>query len=144
VTGADDLARILSGLTVTRRAGTYVYVSAPSGSVSGAAATIAETEGTTYILEQAAADRAGLEWSFAAAWLTVEIQTALDAIGVTAALAGALAGAGIPGNVLAGFHHDHLLVPVERADDAISVLHGLREHPAPSSSTLDPPLQGDR
>jgi hypothetical protein len=123
--GADDLSRILSGLTVARREGTYVYVSAPAGSVRDAAATIAEAEGTTYIVERAAADRAGLEWSFAAAWLTVETRTALDGIGVTAALAGALAGAGIPCNVLAGFHHDHLLVPVERAGDALSVLRRL-------------------
>jgi hypothetical protein len=133
VAGADDLSRILSGLTVTRREGTYVYVSAPAGSVSDAAATIAETEGTTYILERAAADRAGLEWSFAAAWLTIETRTSLLGIGVTAALAGALADAGIPCNVLAGFHHDHLFVPVERADDAISVLRALRAR-----------LQGDR
>jgi hypothetical protein len=131
--GADDLSRMLSGLTVARREGTYVYLSAPAGSVSDAAATIAETEGTTFVLERAAADRAGLDWSFAAAWLTVELPTPLDGIGVTAALAGALAHAGIPCNVLAGFHHDHLLVPVERAGDAISVLQGLRA-----------PLQGDR
>ena len=30
-----------------------------------------------------------------------------------------------PCNVLAGYHHDHLLVPAERADEAVSVLRSL-------------------
>lgn len=33
---------------------------------------------------------------------------------------------GIPCNVLAGFHHDHLLVPVDKADNCIAVLSALR------------------
>ncbi len=34
----------------------------------------------------------------------------------------ALAGAGISCDVLAGLHHDHLVVPEDRADDALEVL----------------------
>jgi hypothetical protein len=37
----------------------------------------------------------------------------------------ALADAGISCNVLAGFFHDHLLVPKDRADDALVVLRRL-------------------
>ncbi len=121
-----ELEALLADLTIRRRAGLFVYVSATEGTVAGAAATIVEDEGTTFILERAAADAAGLDWSFASAWLTVEAQTALEGTGVTAALAGALAEAAIPCNVLAGFHHDHLLVPIDRADDAIAALHSLR------------------
>ena len=104
-----------------------MFVSAPPGSISGAAATIEEDEGTTFVLKREAADRAGLGWSFAAAWLTIEVRTSLDGVGLTAAFAQALADAGIPCNVLAGFHHDHLLVPVDRADDAIAALLALRD-----------------
>jgi hypothetical protein len=37
----------------------------------------------------------------------------------------ALSDAGISCNVLAGYHHDHLLVPSDRADEAIAVLQRL-------------------
>ena len=42
-------------------------------------------------------------------------------------LVAALTEADISCNVLAGFHHDHLLVPLDRADDAMAVLEGLRD-----------------
>ena len=63
---------------------------------------------------------------FVAAWLTVEVRSALDAVGLTARLATALASENIACNVLAGYHHDHLLVPFEMADRAVAVLEALR------------------
>jgi uncharacterized protein len=36
--------------------------------------------------------------------------------------------------VLAGFHHDHLLVPVNRADDALVALTALRDEAARTNS----------
>ena len=41
---------------------------------------------------------------------------------MTAAFSVALAAHGIACNVLAGLHHDHLLVPVDQAEEAIVVL----------------------
>ena len=49
VNGERDLNTILSGLTVKRRDGTYVYVSGSSDSIPGAVATIQEDEGTTFV-----------------------------------------------------------------------------------------------
>jgi len=46
-------------------------------------------------------------------------------VGLTAAVAGALAEAGIACNVVAGFHHDHLFVPWERREDALAILSDL-------------------
>ena len=109
-------------MRVVRRDGIYVYVSLPAAAIPDAAATITEAEGTTYVVERDEAEGRGLPWTFAAAWLTVDAQTALDGVGLTATIATALAEAGIPCNVLAAFHHDHLLVPVDRADEAIAVL----------------------
>ena len=48
-------------------------------------------------------------------------------MGLTAAVATALAAEAIPCNVLAGYHHDHLLVPVDRVDAAVACLARLRE-----------------
>jgi uncharacterized protein len=46
--------------------------------------------------------------------------------GLTVVLPRALADAGISCNVLAGLRHDHLLVPADRADEAIENLCALR------------------
>jgi hypothetical protein len=45
---------------------------------------------------------------------------------MTAAFATALADHGISANVIAGLHHDHLLVPDADADRAIDVLRALQ------------------
>lgn len=50
----------------------------------------------------------------------------LAAIGLTAAVATALAGAALPCNAVAGHHHDHLFVPSDRADDALRILRELQ------------------
>jgi hypothetical protein len=91
------------------------------------AATIAEDEGTTTVLSVTDAERLGDRPGFVAAWLTVEVHSALDAVGLTAALTTALAAENIACNVLAGYHHDHLLVPIDQADQAIAVLNALRD-----------------
>jgi uncharacterized protein len=50
------------------------------------------------------------------------LPSALDAAGLTAAISTALADAGLSCNVIAGYHHDHLLVPADRAPEALAVL----------------------
>ncbi len=59
-------------------------------------------------------------------WLTLTVESSLEAVGLTAAFAAALAERGIPANVLAGLRHDHVLVPVDRAEDAVAALRSLR------------------
>ena len=53
------------------------------------------------------------------------VPSALDAVGLTAAVATALTRVGIACNVIAGFHHDHLFVPVDSATRAMSALNAL-------------------
>jgi len=101
-------------------------VTVPVGSDVAVAATVLEDEGPTSVISLADAERLGQTPGFVAAWLTLDVESALDAIGLTAAVATALAADGIACNVLAGFHHDHLLVPEERAEDAIASLMRLR------------------
>jgi len=122
-----DLDELLAQLSVSRRPGSWCMVSdmtVPAGIV--VAATIVEDEGTTGVLSVADAERLGVKPEFVAAWLTVKVHSALDTVGLTAALASALAAENIACNVLAGHYHDHLLVPIEKADQAIAVLEELR------------------
>ena len=127
--GETDLDHMLATLTVSRREGTYVFVTVdePVPLGDGVEAVLTEQEGITVVATVGAAGRAGWAFEFEAAWLTLDVHSALDAVGLTAAFSAALGAAGIPCNVLAGFHHDHLLVPVDRAGDAISCLEALRQ-----------------
>jgi hypothetical protein len=127
VTAESDLATLLASLTATARDERYVFVSVSheDAEAIGAAAVIVEDEDTTLVLPQAEADHLGLSYDYVAAWITLEVYSALHAVGLTAAVSGALADAGISCNILAGFHHDHLLVPEDDLDEALRVLEGL-------------------
>jgi uncharacterized protein len=95
------------------------------------AAMVTEAEGTAVVISAADAIRMGREPDFVAAWLTLSVDSALDAVGLTAAVSSALAADGIPCNVLSGYHHDHLLVPIESAERAIAILNALGEAHCP-------------
>lgn len=88
-------------------------------------ATVREDEGLTVVLARPDAERLGLAYDFAAAWITLRAHSSLEAVGLTAAFSTALAAAGVSCNVLAGARHDHLLVPADRAQDALDVLRAL-------------------
>jgi len=88
-------------------------------------ATLREAEGVTVVLTAAEAKRWGLENTFPSARITLEVHSALDAVGLTAAFASALAEVGISANVIAGYHHDHIFVPFDRAADAMAALERL-------------------
>ena len=125
-----DLARMLATLQVDIREGEFVFVSAAKSQAALplelAHASVLEDEGLTCVLRREDADARGLGYDFVAAWLSLRVHSALQAVGLTAAVSRVLAERGIACNVLAGFHHDHLLVPVDRCEDAVRVLHGLR------------------
>jgi hypothetical protein len=120
-----DLSKMLASLDVERRAGvfTYVAVEVPTpGLLAAAHAMVTEGTLTTLVLPVESAQRAGLPIVIELAWLSLTVQSSLEAVGLTAAFSKILGDAGISCNVLAGFHHDHILVPVERAGDAIDAL----------------------
>ena len=123
-----DLDELLAQLTVTQRLGSWCMVSGVTLTEDvSVAAMITENEGTTAVISTVDALQLDLEPEFVAAWLTLNVNSALDAVGLTAAVSSALAADGIPCNVLAGYHHDHLLVPIERAERAIAILSALGE-----------------
>lgn len=121
-----DLDRILATMDVVRRPGAFAYIAAVSGTPppAGASAMIDEGATTAYVVD--ADSDLGAQAAFRGAWLTLTVHTALDAVGLTAVVATALAGHDIPANVIAGLYHDHVLVPEDRADDAMAVLRDLR------------------
>lgn len=85
-----------------------------------------EAEGVSLILERSAAEAAGFPVEAPMALITLNVYSALDGVGLTAAVSGALAGAGIACNMVAALHHDHVFVPVERAKEAVGILLALQ------------------
>lgn len=123
--GETDLAAMLATLAVQRRPGIFAYIAVEvptPGLIAAAHAIVKEGRLTTIVLPVDAAERAGQATDVRFAWLTLTVQSSLDAVGLTAAVSARLAAVGIPCNVLAGYHHDHLLVPVDRVDDAVAAL----------------------
>lgn len=84
--------------------------------------TFREQEGTTLVIQREEAEAAGLRYAFASRMITLTVHSALDAVGFLAAITARLAEAGISVNAVSAFHHDHLFVPADRADDAMAAL----------------------
>ncbi len=124
-----DLAQLLRELQPRLHDGTCAFCSLRSGEAVPATAigSFRESEGVTVIIPLAEARSAGLAPVFEAAWITLEVHSALEAVGLTAAVARALADVGIPCNIVAALHHDHLFVPADRAADALRALGDLSE-----------------
>lgn len=83
---------------------------------------VREDEGLTLIMTQEQADELDLAYDFVAAWITLQIHSALEAVGLTAVVSRVLTDAGISANVVAGYTHDHVFVPHDRASDAMRAL----------------------
>ncbi|MDT0456673.1 ACT domain-containing protein [Streptomyces sp. DSM 41527] len=129
MTGERDLRALLSGMRPERNEGRFVFVSVPGAVPDGLTpvVTVTEPEGRTLVVHQEEADRAGLPYDYVAGWITLRVHSALDAVGLTAAVATALAQAGLSCNVVAGFHHDHLFVPHAATDEALRRLRALAD-----------------
>ncbi|PKQ17760.1 MAG: acetyltransferase [Actinobacteria bacterium HGW-Actinobacteria-8] len=121
-----DLSALLASMRPRVDPTTYVWATVervPDGVTP--VASIREDEGLTVVCSRADADAVGLDYTFPCARVTLDVHSALEAVGLTAAFAAALAAVGISANVMAGYHHDHIFVPIDRADDAVEALEGL-------------------
>ena len=66
---------------------------------------------------------------YVAAWITLTVNSDLDAVGFLAVISRALATANISCNVVSAVHHDHLFVPYREGERAIEVLRQLQLSP---------------
>ena len=89
--------------------------------LGAAIGTFREDEGVTAIVPSELADKLGIEGPDFAR-ITLMVHSDLEGVGLTAAVSGALADAGIACNMVAAFHHDHVFVPAERGNEALQVL----------------------
>jgi len=116
-------------LEASVRPGRYVFITGPLPDDVDPLASVDEPEGRSHVIRLEDARRHGLPVGYVAGWIIVGAVTSLDAVGVTASISTALAGAGLSCNVIAGHHHDHFLVPADRVDEALDVFASLRGQP---------------
>ncbi|WP_269815511.1 ACT domain-containing protein [Algibacillus agarilyticus] len=88
-------------------------------------ATFHEKEGLTLVITQETANLENLVYDGVFCKITLSVYSSLAAVGLTAAVAGALAAHGISANVMAAFHHDHVFVPQADAQQALAILNTL-------------------
>lgn len=128
MSGEKDLYRLIRGMKPRLNQGEYVFCSVDSGTginPEDCIGTFREAEGTTIILSRQKADELGLTYDYVAAWITLEIHSALEAVGLTAAFSNALAQHDISCNVMAGYYHDHIFVDINDSQKAMEALNKL-------------------
>lgn len=124
-----DLAVLLKQMKPEMQPGVFVFctiaASEPIPATVTPLLTFREPEGTTLVIPREDAERAGLNYAFASHMITLTVQSALDAVGFLAVITTRLAAAGISVNAVSAYHHDHLFVPKERAEDALAILRAV-------------------
>ncbi|MFC3075129.1 ACT domain-containing protein [Shinella pollutisoli] len=128
MSGGTDLDALLASMEPALADGVFVFASVPADDLPvspmrEAIGFFREAEGVTLILPADAAE--GLAISPPMRLITLTVHSSLEAVGLTAAFATALTGAGISANVVAGFYHDHIFVPEREAIRALEVLRAL-------------------
>ncbi len=133
-----DLDVLLKHMKPDLQPGIFVFCTiAPNASIPAALnplLTFREQEGTTLVAPREEAEAAGLNHAFASRLINLTVHSALDAVGFLAAITARLAEAGISVNVVSAFHHDHLFVPCDRADEAMALLQNMRPNQAQAAS----------
>lgn len=127
-----DLDQLIKSMEPVLDPGVFAFVSVQSAEVLKSVrviASICETEGYSAVIAESDAISLGLPIMFRAGWITLTVNSDLQAVGLTAAFASALGKAGISCNVVAGAYHDHIFVPIERASEAIKVLKNMETSP---------------
>ncbi|WP_291959762.1 ACT domain-containing protein [Maribacter sp.] len=125
MTGERDLKILLRTLKPSLNEGNYVFISLKDIqhiSREDILFEFKEREGTTVILKKNKADELSLTYEFIASWITLTVHSALDAVGLTAAVSTALTKHDISCNVVAAYYHDHIFVAKKDTEKAMDIL----------------------
>ncbi|MTB50454.1 ACT domain-containing protein [Lewinella sp. W8] len=129
-TSSAELSDLLAGLKPRLQEGRWVFATFDNRAelpLKEAVAMIREAEGVSLILPLSFALKNNLSATPVFSWITLEVHSALDSVGLTAAFSRVLAGERISCNVVAGHHHDHIFVPEEDGRNALEALRKLEK-----------------
>tara|TARA_R110002167_G_scaffold309361_1_gene514187 strand:+ start:2032 stop:2427 length:396 start_codon:yes stop_codon:yes gene_type:complete len=123
--GETDLNILLESLEPSLNLGSYVFISLKDINEilrEDILFQFKEEEGITILLSKDKADKYNLDYEFVASWITLKVHSALDAVGLTAAVSSALTKHNISCNVVAAYYHDHIFVSKKDTKKAMEVL----------------------
>ena len=128
--GGRELRELLAAMEPRLLPDEYVFCTVSGARQDDAAglpalATFKEEEGLSIVLERSVADRNDIAYGPVMRCISLTVHSALDVVGLTAAISSRLARYGISANVVAAYYRDHLFVPAERAAQALEALREL-------------------
>lgn len=129
---------MISGMTPTARLGEFVFATfaehVPDKTLlSEAISVFREEEGLSLIVPIEVAAIAQLSLDQPMRCITLNVYSSLEGVGLTAAVSSALGACGIPCNMVAAFHHDHVFVPSQLCHQAMKVLATLQNQTVENS-----------
>jgi hypothetical protein len=129
--GISDLKALLTSMNPKIIKGEYVFCTMSEAESSSSRvnpiSVFHEEEGISLILKKEEAERYSIPFSSIWARITLKVHSSLLAVGFLAVITDKLAKAGISVNVVSAYYHDHLFVPLEKADEVMSLLMSLVE-----------------
>ncbi|KAL8990494.1 MAG: hypothetical protein Q9177_000865 [Variospora cf. flavescens] len=127
--GELSLSKLLSTLRLSMNPDTFVFltfpIELPPPKTLPVEMYFREQEECTVITTLESAKKYSLECVFSCRKITCKVHSSLDAVGFMAAISKKLTDRGIGANPVSGYYHDHLFVPVDRADEAVKALEEL-------------------
>lgn len=125
--GEKNLEKLLVSMSPVLVKGEYVFCTLKNSKYGDYAdarpiASFEEAEGLTLVLPKEAADRFDLSYDGIFRCITLAVHSSLEAVGLTAAVAGKLADHGIAANMIAAYFHDHVFVQANLAEQVIGLL----------------------
>ena len=129
--GETNLSQILKTLSPELNPGEYIFHSTNDPDQFDQKDIIGlfkEKEGFTVIILKKLADEKKIPYQFIASWITLNVHSSLDAVGLTAAFSDALTKENISANVVAGYYHDHIFVAKKDSNKAMKALGRLSKN----------------
>jgi hypothetical protein len=128
---AHTACDMIAGMTPTLKPGVFVFITTSDLALikslwSQAISTFKEDEGMSLLVPIEVAERSNLEMEHPMRCITLNVYSSLEGVGLTAAVSTALGDSGIPCNMIAAFHHDHVFVPSDMSQKALEVLADLQ------------------
>ena len=130
MSGEKNLNTLLASMSPVLKEGEYVFVSIQDDQMVNIASlkplgSFYESEGWSLILHKHLAEQYEIAYSGLFSCITLTVHSSLDAVGLTAAVSSKLTEVNISANVVAAFYHDHIFVPIEDTQQALTSLKEL-------------------
>ena len=122
---------MISGMSPVLQPGRFAFITSNDPAVVAllsqeAISTFKEAEGLSMLVPVELAQKSNLDAASPMRCITLNVYSSLEGVGLTAAVSSALKENGIPCNMIAAFHHDHVFVPSDMCERAMDVLTALQ------------------